>query len=129
MVRSVVRTNAVNASIGMGSGASFGPVTPPCAWKPWQAQQPCWIYAALPFSAEAANAPPQPNTRPAASAASPLTRTKRMGGPPYRGWVQTLSSAGWPDFTTATACLMAGPSSAGSLIGPFAHQPIDSASL
>src|SRR5262245_16389606 len=78
MVRSVVRTNAVNASIGMGSGASFGPVTPPCAWKPWQAQQPCWTYAALPFSADAANAAPQPNTRPAASAASPLTRTKRM---------------------------------------------------
>src|SRR5262245_716115 len=78
MVRSVVRTNAVNASIGIGSGASFGPVTPPCAWKPWQAQQPCWTYAALPFSAEAANAAPQPNTRPAASAASPLPRTKRM---------------------------------------------------
>src|SRR5262245_44686441 len=66
MVRSVVRTNAVNASIGMGSGASFGPVTPPCAWKPWQAQQPCWTYATLPFSAEAANAAPQPNTRPGA---------------------------------------------------------------
>ena len=47
----------------------------------------------------------------------------------YRGWVQTLSSAGWPDFTTATACFIAGPSSAGSLIGPFAHHPMDSASL
>src|SRR5262249_29215782 len=78
MARSVVRTNAVNASIGMGSGASFGPVTPPWPWKPWQAQQPCWTYAALPFSAEAANAPPHPNTTPAASAASPLQGTKRM---------------------------------------------------
>src|SRR5262245_39777469 len=59
-----------------------------------------------------------------------LTHTNETHGPAsYRGWVQTLTSAGWPDFTAATACLMAGPSSAGSLIGPFAHQPIDSASL
>src|SRR5262249_54445631 len=48
---------------------------------------------------------------------------------PHRGCVQTLSKAGWPDLTTATASLTAGARSAGSLIGPFAHQPIDSASL
>src|SRR5664280_1466414 len=47
----------------------------------------------------------------------------------HRGWVQTFNSAGWPDLTTAMASLMAGPRSAGSLIGPLAHQPIDSASL
>src|SRR5262249_59054786 len=51
------------------------------------------------------------------------------GSWPHRGCVQTLSSAGCPDFTTATASLIAGASSAGSLIGPLAHQPIDSASL
>src|SRR5262249_26274471 len=38
--------------------------------------------ATLPFSAEAANAPPQPSTKPAASAASPLTRTTRIEKPP-----------------------------------------------
>ena len=70
-----------------------------------------------------------PNNTPAASAASPTTRTERIGTSPQRGCVQTLTSAGWPDLTAATACLIAGPSSAGSLIGPFAHQPIDSASL
>src|SRR5579864_7185252 len=47
----------------------------------------------------------------------------------HRGCVQTLSSAGWPDFTTAIASFSAGASSAGSLIGPFAHQPMLSASL
>src|SRR6202022_2843769 len=46
-----------------------------------------------------------------------------------RGCVQTLTNAGCPDFPPATASLIAGPSSAGSLIGPFAHQPMDSASL
>ena len=55
------------------------------------------------------------------------TRTKRMA-PPQRGCVMTLTSAGWPDLTTATASLIAGPRSAGSTIGPFAHQPIDFAS-
>src|SRR5260370_28532215 len=45
--------------------------------------------AALPFSAEAANAPPQPketpNATPAASAASPTTRTKRSDESPLPG--------------------------------------------
>src|SRR3977135_3674564 len=57
MARFEVRTKAVNVSIAMGSGASFGPVTPPCPWKPRQPQQPCWIYAVLPFFADAATAP------------------------------------------------------------------------
>src|SRR5260221_8583415 len=47
----------------------------------------------------------------------------------HRGCVQTLSRAGWPDCTTLTASRSAGPSCAGSLIGPFAHQPMLSASL
>src|SRR5579862_3645995 len=44
---------------------------------------------------------------------------------PQRGCVSTLTSAGWPDLTTATASLIAGPRSAGSEIGPLAHQPMD----
>src|SRR5258708_39579990 len=47
----------------------------------------------------------------------------------HRGCVQTLSRAGWPDCTTLTASRSAGPSCAGSLIGPFAHHPMLSASL
>jgi len=35
-----------------------------------------------------------------------------------RGCVHTSTRAGWPDLTTSTARLSAGPSSAGSLIGP-----------
>src|SRR6185503_19713049 len=48
---------------------------------------------------------------------------------PQRGWVQTLTSAGVPDCTTLTASRSADASCDASLIGPFAHQPIDSASL
>src|SRR5580704_16605871 len=44
---------------------------------------------------------------------------------PQRGCVSTLTSAGWPDLTTATASLIAGPRSAGWVIGPLAHQPMD----
>src|SRR4029077_9215663 len=46
-----------------------------------------------------------------------------------RGWVHTLRSAGVPDCTTLTASRNAAASCDASLIGPFAHQPIDSASL
>src|SRR5262249_15022139 len=55
-------------------------------------------------------------------------REQTHGTPPQRGWVKTLPSAGWPDLPAATASLIAGPRSAGSTIGPFAHQPIDCAS-
>src|SRR5215831_3932388 len=119
MARSVVRTNAVNASIGMGSGASFGPVTPPCPWKPWQAQQPCWTYAALPFSAEAANAPPQPNTRPAASAASPLTRTKRMDRSSLPRLGPDIDQRGLAGLHGGDRLLDGGPELGGILDRPF----------
>src|SRR5262245_29209210 len=60
MARLVLRTKPENASYGSGSGASFLPwlVTPPCPNVPWHCQQPYFMYAALPFSAEAAIAAP-----------------------------------------------------------------------
>src|ERR1035437_10112827 len=82
MKRLVPRTKAEKVSNAIGSGASFKPATPPCPGTPCHCQQPCWTKAVLPFSAEAANAPPQPSTRPAASAASPTTRTQRIDKPP-----------------------------------------------
>src|SRR5215470_20177378 len=78
IARLLLRRNATNASAAIGSGASLGPVTPPCPSVPWHCQQPCCMKATLPFSAEAANAPPQPSKRPAANATGPRTRTKRI---------------------------------------------------
>src|SRR5262249_10029452 len=59
----------------------------------------------------------------------PHARTQTRHGAPHRGWVHTSTSAGWPDFTAATARLIVGPTSLGSLIGPADHQPIEFASL
>ena len=47
----------------------------------------------------------------------------------YRGWHTTSSSAGRPDFTTASARFNAALSSRGSLIGPSAHTPCACANL
>src|SRR5262249_37848585 len=44
---------------------------------------------------------------------------------PHRGCVHTSTNAGSPAFTTSTARLRVGPSSAGSLIGPALQTPID----
>src|SRR5262249_18917007 len=59
----------------------------------------------------------------------PHAHTQRTHREPHRGCVHTSTSAGWPDFTTSTARLMVGPSSAGSLIGPADHHPMELASL
>src|SRR5262245_46440194 len=73
------------ASSGIGSGASFGPVTgEPCPTVPWHCQQPYFMKFSLPLAASpAASAALDPRAaRPAASAASPrvrkLLRTRRM---------------------------------------------------
>src|ERR1700719_1797466 len=47
----------------------------------------------------------------------------------YVGCVTVSSNAGWPFSTTASARLMAGPTSLGFSIGPSAYQPMDCASL
>src|SRR5581483_6589751 len=47
-------TNADIAASGIVFGASCLPAEPPWPSKPWHCQQPCWMKAALPFSAEAA---------------------------------------------------------------------------
>src|SRR5215831_7798574 len=70
------------ASSGIGSGASFGPVTgEPCPIVPWHCQQPYFMKFCLPLAASpAASAAPEPKAarvvRPAASAASPRGRTR-----------------------------------------------------
>src|SRR5215470_13788244 len=64
------------ASSGIGSGASFGPVTgEPCPSVPWHCQQPYFMKFSLPLAASAASAAPEPRARPAASAARPRERT------------------------------------------------------
>src|SRR5438132_13938683 len=66
------------ASSGIGSGASFGPVTgEPCPIVPWHCQQPYFKKFCLPLAASpAASAALDPRARPAASAASPTERTR-----------------------------------------------------
>jgi len=57
----VERTNVENASYESGSGANTLPLlvaTEPCPWVPWHCQQPCFMNAAFPFSADAASALP-----------------------------------------------------------------------
>src|SRR5258708_4073742 len=76
------------ASSGIGSGASFGPLTgEPCPTVPWHCQQPYFMKFSLPLAeSPAASAALEPKAarvaRPAASAASPrvrrLLRTRRM---------------------------------------------------
>src|SRR5882757_2978341 len=77
------------ASSGIGSGASFGPLTgEPCPIVPWHCQQPYFKKFSLPLAASpAASAALDPKVasvaRPAASAARPrerrkLLRTRRM---------------------------------------------------
>src|SRR2546422_5962772 len=74
----VLRTNDESASSGIGSGASFGPAIPPCAAKPWHCQQPCFTYAALPFSADPAAAAIWLKARPATASASRRTNHIRL---------------------------------------------------
>src|SRR5215469_15958785 len=78
MARLLPRTNAVNASVAIGSGASLGPVTPPWPWNPWHCQQPCAIKAALPFSAEAASAALRSSAGAVRSIASPARIAQRI---------------------------------------------------
>src|SRR5262245_58228586 len=72
------------ASSGIGSGASFGPVTgEPCPCVPWHCQQPYFMKFCLPLAASpAASAALEVRAKPAASATSPrerrLLRTRRM---------------------------------------------------
>src|SRR5262245_17390001 len=72
------------ASSGIGSGASFGPLTgEPCPIVPWHCQQPYFMKFCLPLAASpAASAAPEPKAarvmRPAASAASPRERRTRV---------------------------------------------------
>src|SRR5215831_17551697 len=68
----VERTNAENDSYGSGSGASTLPLlaTDPWPCVPWHCQQPYFMKATLPCSADAASAAPSPKSAPAARTAS-----------------------------------------------------------
>jgi len=68
----VERTNAENDSNGSGSGASTFPLlaTDPWPCVPWHCQQPYFMKATLPCSADAASAAPSPKSAPTARTAS-----------------------------------------------------------
>src|SRR6185436_499498 len=51
-----LRTKTLNASSGIGFGASVLPAAPPCPTSPWHCQQPFFMKAALPLAASAASA-------------------------------------------------------------------------
>src|ERR1041384_7376130 len=119
-----LRTKTLNASNGIGLGASGFPAGPPRPGSPGHCPPPVFIKGALPRAAAAGSRgsrnQPEEGKR---------DQPQAHGFRPQRGWVQTLTSAGAPDCTTLTASRSADASCEASLIGPLAHQPIDSASL
>src|SRR5262249_61570052 len=91
-------------------------------------QQPCWILAVLPSSAEAANAPPPPEkppkrppkSRPAASAAAgPNPRTKPIDRPPLARLGPDIDQRGLAGFHHGNRFLDHGPELRRILDRPF----------
>src|SRR5262249_58466205 len=96
-----------------------GGLRPPRPGRRGRPQRPCWPRGPFPFAAGAPTPPPQPNTTPAASAASPLTRTKRMNRSSLPRLGPDIDQRGLAGLHRGDRLLDGGPELGGILDRPF----------